>query len=204
MSHTYRKPSQPRSIATEQRFLDALNELLAGKTLNQISIDEIAHHAMLTHSAFLKRFGTKKQALFVLWERYGQRALIVKQRLMDDLPNCSDVLDACYMVSAAIEALQRDDFSANRAMYDDFEEEMRIHPITKMVFIACVDLVLNIRIRFMEPAAKRDARDFAAAQLLITLNFNYVMRAMPGFSAESDERHRLIARLVAETLKPVQ
>lgn len=74
----YTKPSQARAIVSEQRFLDALNDLLVDASLNQISIDEIANRAQQTHGAFVNRFGSKKQALFVLWERYGQRALVVK------------------------------------------------------------------------------------------------------------------------------
>lgn len=106
------------------------------------------------------------------------------------------------MVSLAIEDLQRSDFSANRAMYDDFEEEMRIHPITKMIFMACVNVVFSIRKRFRDPSSHQlESRDFAAAQLMITLNFNYVMNAMPGLPANPERRHRLIARLVVESLR---
>jgi AcrR family transcriptional regulator len=197
----YIKPQQARAVATEQRLLDALDALLQKKSLSRLTIDEIAEHAHLTRGAFLKRFGTKKQALMMLWERYGQRGLIVSRRLHDDLPNCSDALEACSMVSAAIEELQRGDFSANRAMFDDFEEEMRIHPITKMVFMECVNLVSSIRNQFIDKAAHRDSRDFAAAQLLVTLNYNYVMKAMPAFFTDPEQRHCLIARLVVETLK---
>ena len=57
----YKKPLQPRAIATEKRFLDALNDLLKEKSLGQLSIDEIADHAQLTRGAFLKRFVQKSK-----------------------------------------------------------------------------------------------------------------------------------------------
>jgi AcrR family transcriptional regulator len=197
----YSKPLQHRAIATEQRLLDSLDLLLREKSLSRLSIDEIADHAHLSRGAFLKRFGTKKQALMTLWERYGERSLVVKKRLMDNLVLHSNALDACCMVSTAIEDLQRGDFSANRAMFDDFEEELQIHSITKMVFMECVDLVFNIRKKYIDSTTQRNSCDFAAAQLLITLNYNYVMKAMPGFPADPDARHRLIGRLAVEILR---
>ena len=59
---TYKKPLQSRAILTEQRFLDALHELLQEKSLGQLTVDDIAEKAQLTRGAFLKRFGTKNAA----------------------------------------------------------------------------------------------------------------------------------------------
>ena len=66
----YKKPKQTRAVITEQKFLDALSSLLSEKSLNKLTIEEIAERANLHRGAFLKRFGSKRQALFVLFERY--------------------------------------------------------------------------------------------------------------------------------------
>ena len=89
------------------------------------------------------------------------------------------------------------DFSANRAMFQYFEEELQANPITKMVFMECVDLMVRIRKKFLHIDSERDTCDFSAAQLLITLNYNYVLRAMPGFPADHTQRHKLIGQLTS-------
>ncbi|MGV0960246.1 MAG: TetR/AcrR family transcriptional regulator [Limnohabitans sp.] len=197
----YKKPLQARSIASEERFLDVLDLLLKEKSFGQLTIDEIAEHAFLTRGAFLKRFGSKKQALFVLWARYCERSIALKNRLIDNLGNYASALDACTDISKEIEAIQIIDFSANRAMHEDFHETLQVNAVTKRIFLEGVDLVHRVRQRFMHAGANRDGRDYAAAQLFISLNFNYVLNAMPGLPADPDQRHRLIGRLVVEAMK---
>lgn len=197
----YKKPLQPRAIASEERFLDALDHLLKEKSLGQLTIDEIAEKAFLTRGAFLRRFGTKKQALFVLWDRYCDGCIAVKERLANNLDLYANALDACADISREIAALHTLGFSANRAMHEDFLEELMINPATKNIFMAGVDLLHRVRTRFLHEDSPRDSRDFAATQVIITLNYNYVLQAAPGLPADPVQRHRLIARLVVEALK---
>lgn len=197
----YKKPLQARSIASEERFLDVLDILLKEKSYGQLTIDEIAERAFLTRGAFLKRFGSKKQALFVLWARYGERSMVVKNRLVENLSGYATALDACTDISREIEALQINDFSANRAMHEDFQEDLQINDVTKQIFLNCVDLLHRVRQRFIDDNATKDAKDFAAAQLVISLNYNYVLGAMPGLPADPERRHPLIGRLVVEAMK---
>lgn len=197
----YKKPVQPRARASEDRFLDALDELLKEKSLGQLTIDEVAERAHLTRGAFLRRFGSKKQALFVLWDRYCDRCIAVQERLVGNLGTYASALDACAAISREIEGLHTYGFSANRAMNEEFMEELSIHASTKKIFLAGVDLIHRVRTRFLHEGAPLDGRDFAATQVIITLNYNYVLKAAPGLPEKPAQRHRLIARLVVEAMR---
>lgn len=197
----YQKPLQTRAIATETRFLDALNELLKEKSLGQLSVDQIADHARLTRSAFFKRFGSKKQALFFLWERYSERSRSVKKQLSNKLGTYANAVEACIDISKEIEAFQKENFSANRAMHEDFQEDLKINPLTKQIFLEGVDLMHQVRLRFINPGATKDEKDFAAAQLMITINYNHVLNAMPGLPPDPEQRHQLIGRVIVEVMK---
>lgn len=60
----YSPPRQSRAVQTEQRFLQAFEELLLEKSFNRTTIQEIAERASLDKGAFLKRFGTKKKLCY--------------------------------------------------------------------------------------------------------------------------------------------
>jgi AcrR family transcriptional regulator len=197
----YKKPLQPRAIATEQKFLDALNFLLKEKSLGQLSIDEIADQAQLTRGAFLKRFGSKKQALFVLWALYCTRASEEMVAIAASLSGFASVEDACMHMSKRLEHIQTLEFSTNRAMHEDFQENLRIDPQTKKIFLDCVDLMRQVQKQFSLDTTGSDAGAFAAAQLLITINYNYVLKAMPALPINWQARHKLIGDVVALALK---
>ncbi len=201
MLHKYSKPLQSRAIATENKLLDALDTLLRDRSLGQLTIDAIAEHSHLTRGAFLKRFGSKKQALFVLWARYCDKCIAVETQLANSLDRYPTALEACADISREIEILHTEGFSANRAMNEDFLEDLMIDPATKKIFLAGVDLMHRVRTRFLRGGPTQDSRDFASAQVIITLNYNYVLRAAPGLPSDQVMRHRLIARLVVEAMK---
>ena len=198
---SYKKPLQPRAVVSEERLLEAMVELLNGKPLARITIEEIAQQAHLTKGAFLKRFGSKKQALLVLWERYIAESVVLKERLVAKASSFKTAVEACTFISQEIEAMQSRNFSINRAMHEEYSEDLLIHPGTQKIFMECVDLVQRVRQRFTMEATPKDERDFAAAQLLISLNYYSVLKAMPGLPADAVKRHHLIGRLVVETLK---
>lgn len=197
----YKKPLQARAMETEKRFLDALNILLKKRSLAQLSIDEIADSAGLARGAFLKRFGSKKQALLILWERYCDRALAESAKIRLELPTYENAMDACAYISRQIEMIQTVDFSANRAMHEDFQEQLIIHPQTKRIFLDCVDVMRLVQRQFLDEKSFSDLGAFAAAQLVVTINYNYVLKAMPGLTADPHHRHKLIGEVVAMTLK---
>jgi AcrR family transcriptional regulator len=123
----YTRPLQARAIETERRFLDALNMLLEKKCLSQLSIDAIAKTEGLDRGAFLKRFGSKKQALFILWERYRERAFSTAEMIKAELPTFTNAMKACVYISKHIERIQTTDFSVNRAMHEDFLKKLHVN-----------------------------------------------------------------------------
>ena len=199
MTDLYIAPRQARAFTTEQKFLDALDALLCEKSLGLLTVDEIAQKAQLTRSAFLKRFGSKKQALLILYQRYCRKVIASMREIANELPDCIDAMDACYRVSQRAELLQRTDFSANRAMHELFMEELTVAPLTKDIFRECVTLMQKIQTRFLPQGSR--VGTYAAAQLIFTINYNHVLKAMPGLPREGTTRHRMIATLVCESLK---
>jgi AcrR family transcriptional regulator len=199
--NSYKKPLQPRALETERRFLDALNTLLKSKSLAQLSIDEIAETAGLERGAFLKRFGSKKQALLILWGQYSDRACATADMCEKQLPTFNNAVDACMYISKQIERVQTADFSSNRAMHEDFLERLTVNSVTKKIFMACVNLMRQVQLQFLDSKSSTDQGAFAAAQLIITINYNYVLKAMPGLPVNDEDRHRLIGEIVASSLK---
>lgn len=200
MPDAYKKPLQLRAIATERRFLDALHELLQHKSLGQLTIDEIAEHAGLTRSAFLKRFGTKKQALLVMYERYCEKVFALMAQVEQDLPQYDSAQEACSQMSIHTERLQAEEFPVNRAMHELYQEDLVVDPRTKAMFLRGVELMRKIQQRWMQDMPTSDAGAYAAAQLLLTIDYNYVLKAMPGLPADAQLRHRLIGNITAQAL----
>lgn len=197
----YQKPKQSRSIETEQRFLDAFNRLLVSKSYGKLTIDDIADHAGLHRGAFLKRFGSKKQALMILWGQYCCQCSIAMQEMTQSLPDCTTSFeDTCIEISRRLEELQLRHFSANRAINEHFMEDLEVAEPTKEAFRESVEMMRCVQRRFLKGAHFSDAGAFAAAQLLLTINYNYVIRAMPALPMDAKIRHRLIGKVVLNAL----
>lgn len=201
MTVTYTPPRQERAKSTEQKFLDALQVLLYEKSLGLLTIDEIADKAGLTRSAFLKRFGSKKQALLILYERYCEKVLASLSEISNTLHHCEDAVAACRCISIRAEQLQTADFSANRAMHELYMEQLQTDPNTKELFREILKLMKKIQIAHLPPGTSTDMGAYSAAQLIFTINYNYVLRAMPALPSDYEKRHQLIATLVADALK---
>ena len=76
-----RKPKQARSRATYERLLDGAQEVLAKKSFEAASIQEIAAAADLTIGAFYARFSSKEALLLGLAQRYDELIEQLLQRL---------------------------------------------------------------------------------------------------------------------------
>lgn len=200
MSVPYQNPVQSRAKLTEQRFLDALDGLLKEKSLGLLTVDEIAVCAGLTRSSFLKRFGSKKQALYVLYERYCQRASAEMNDIKLRFSQFTNLQEACKYMSERLEDLQRMEFSSNRAMHEDFQENLKINPSTKKIFLECVELMNAAYTQFSDGKVAPKEKVFSAAQLLVTINYNYVLCAMPGLPSQPHDRHTLIGEIMASVL----
>ncbi len=198
MSASYKTPVQPRALATEQKFLDTVNLLMQDKSLGLLTIDEIAAKAGLTRSAFLKRFGTKNQALLVLYGRYCTEVEAAMAAVSDDIDSFADAHEACFRVSVLAQELQTAHFSAIRAMHELFMENLNVHHQTHAIFLQCSDLMRQIQKVHVPTGTDMGAH--AAAQLVFTITGNHVLKAMPGLPREEKDRHTLTAALVSRAL----
>lgn len=197
----YSPPRQSRAVQTEQRFLQVFEELLLEKSFNRTTIQEIAERASLDKGAFLKRFGTKKQALLLLFEAYCQRVYVMLADLKTELPAFSNPQDFCLEVSARYEEVLQKNLASNRAMNELYMEDLKVDPLTKGIFMAGVDLFVSAQAHFSDIRHGTKAGAFAAAQLVLTINYNYALKAMPALPEDANKRQFLIARSMVEALK---
>ena len=197
----YSPPQQTRAQATETRFLDAVEALLVTKSITRLTIDEIADHAQLSRGAFLKRFGSKKQALVLLFRRHCDDCNDVMANIVKGLDSeGQSVLDVCTHASESFERLLIKHFSANRAMYELYLEELEVHEWTKEIFLNAVSMMREIQKKHFSGSASSDVGAFAAAQLMVTINYNFVMKAMPGMPLDRQVRQQLIGKIMADAL----
>ena len=198
----YKKPKQARSIATEERLLSSLSELLHSNSFNKLSIDQIAKNANLERGAFLKRFGSKKQALLILWQRFCDECIEASQDFVRNLPdNPASFQDACIEMSTTLENLQLKHFPANRAINEHFMEELQVAEPTKITFMQSVEMMRFVQKKYLQETSTSDIGAFAAAQILQTINYNYAIKAMPALPQNPKIRHHLIGVLIANSLK---
>lgn len=197
----YSKPQQKRAIETEEKFLSALDQCLVLKSFNETTVDEIAEIAGLTRSAFMKRFGSKKGALLVLHSRYCERTNFEIRRFHELKGSWSSALLVCKESSIILERLQRESFACNRAMHEVFMESLKTDEQTKEIFLAAVNLMREVQQHFFPENSQSDTGALAATQLLVTINYNYVLKAMPALPREADQRHSLIAECMVSALR---
>ena len=190
----YAEPKQSRSKATEDAFLTALDKLLVQTSFKNLSIEDIANEAGISKGAFLRRFGSKRQALYVLYERYCEKTTLVMDRIVSELPRKEQAIDSLLDMSQSLERLIKEDYSSNRAMREDFQENLEVHPSTRRIFLECVEMMRKTQQRFFGDAT--DTGAYAAAQILITNTFEYVFNAMPGLPRAYEQRHKLMAEIV--------
>ena len=134
----YRQPTQDRALQTERNLLAALDDLLREQSFEETSITEIAKRAGSTKSAFLKRFGTKEQSVFVLFSHYAAEASELMTAFVQDLDVNAPLEDIFFDMSSRFDQLLNKHFSANRAMNEYFKRELESHDLTKKIFGECV------------------------------------------------------------------
>lgn len=197
----YSRPVQSRALSTEGRFLESLQQLLLEKPLSQLTIDEVAGFAGLSRGAFLKRFGSKRRALFVLYARCGEGAAQGLQTIRADLARYTDLDDFCCALAASIEHWQWTNMPVIRAVMEDFLGQSRVTFQTKKLFVELFKVMREAQ-RYLHRGETLPADSaMAATQTLITISVNYALNAMPALPADAHARNRLIGKTVAETLR---
>lgn len=170
------------------------------QSFQAITVDQIATRAGLHRSAFMKRFGSKKEALFALHGRFCHLVFDEIASLGASIQDWKTLEEACFQTSTRLEQLQITHFAANRAMNELFMENLKVDPLTKEIWLATVTLMQTFRRHhgLDQPDAVIGA--FAATQMLTSLNYNYVLLAMPGLPRDAQVRHQLIARCMVTAL----
>lgn len=200
-SYPHSKPIQARAKRTERRFLKAFDELLRIHGFSATTIDSVAKLSGQTRSAFLKRFGSKQGALEALFAKYCEAASATMRDVVLELEDASKLHTTLVSTSQRYEALLQTHKSSNRAMHEHFLKDLEVHELTKGIFRECVEMMKHIQKKFLDEGTHTDKGAWAAAQTLVTINYNYVLEAMPAFPIDYSERHHLIAELIETALR---
>lgn len=197
---TYSPPTQARSKNTERKFLAAFDELMRVNGYTNTSIDDVAERAGLTRAAFLKRFGSKEQAVLVLFSKYCEQIYSLIGSLHKQLPEYPSLHFTLREMSQQFEAVLQMHMSSNRAMHEHFQQRLEAHALTKGIFKQCVELMKAVQLRFLPDGQYTDAGAWYATQLLVTIDYNYLLRAMPALPEDHGLRHDLIAEVLETVL----
>ncbi|MFC3051612.1 helix-turn-helix domain-containing protein [Kordiimonas pumila] len=81
-------PAQDRSERTFFRFLDAAEQLLAGRHWHEVSVQEIVRRAKASVGSFYNRFSDKTALLHCLDDRLGLECEVTIHHLMTELEAC--------------------------------------------------------------------------------------------------------------------
>lgn len=80
-------------------------------------------------------------------------------------------------------------------------EDLKIAEPTKLAFLHSVKLMKCVQKKFLKTTGNSEAGAFAAAQISLTTNYNYVIKAMPALPKDTQLRHRLIGSFIASALR---
>lgn len=197
----YSAPTQSRSRTTELKFLAALDDLLRENGYSNTTIHDLAGKAGLTKAAFLKRFGSKEQAVIVLFSKYCDQVSGLMRSLLNQLTDFPTLHFTLREISQQFEAVLQIHMSSNRAMHEHFQQHLEVHDLTKEIFKQCVELMKAVQAQFLEEESYTDAGAWYATQLLVTIDYNYLLRAMPALPEDHSKRHNLVAELLELALK---
>jgi len=197
----YRSPTQLRAKRTEDAFLSAFRQLLSDQGFAKTSIDDIALLSGQTRSAFLSRFGTKKATLFILFDEYCAEVSALMSDISEQIQHLPSAMACAHLMSISLEARLTEHFASNRAMHELYLEDLRTDERTQRIFRQLVGLMRKTQATHLPKGTYTDTGAYSAAQLLVTINFNYALKAMPAFAREPEQRHALIVEAIAVALK---
>ena len=195
----YTPPATPEEAEDEARLLAALDDLLKSKAFNALTVPDIAKAAGSDKTTFIRRFGSKRNSLNVLFERFYND-------VQEELINIRSMVDShslrklCFEMSSRYERLVKIHFSANRAMHELFLEQLETTDETKEIFVSTIELIEAVRFK-TQPDIGSIAGSYAATQMLVNINYNYAMAAMPGLPADDEVRHTLISDFMIRALQ---
>lgn len=197
----YQAPKQTRARETQKRILEAFGALLLSHSYHDTTVNMIAEAASVSHGAFMSRFGSKRAALSQLFELFCKDVYQSLNRLRTDSASPKINLDG-FAVSASrqYEQLVMEHWGANRAMHELFLKEGAIDEQTKGIFKETVQVFHPIFSQLAERKISLEGT-FSAVQFMVTLNYNYVLGAMPGLPPNPDDRHQLISKTMLAAIE---
>lgn len=182
-------------------MLDAFDYLLSSVGYKQARLELLADISGTTKSAFLSRFGSKKNALLILFERYCSDASQKMSEIYHKIPDFKSAQHALYEFSVILEELQTQHLGSNRGMHEIFVETHKVDERTQEIFLQLVDLMKSVQSHHLKGYPCTNIGAFSASQMLVTINYNYVLEAMPALPHEPSIRHDMIAKMLTEPLK---
>jgi AcrR family transcriptional regulator len=192
----YKTPKQSRAKTTETNMLDALSRLLRERSLHDVTVHQICEASGASNGAFMTRFGSKRAALGKLFQRFCDDVLQTLSAVSsENLSNHEQLQQFLEQLSTAYEALVCEHWGANRAMHEVFLKEGIIDDQTKNIFRETVTHLHPIICNVLG-ANWTTAHTFSSVQLLVTINYNFALGAMPGLPADAPRRHRMISGLL--------
>ncbi len=86
-------------------------------------------------------------------------------------------------------------------MQELFFEELKVDERTQKIFLELVDLMRLVQKHHLTGVAYTDTGAFSGSQVLVSVNFNYILRAMPALPRDHETRHQMISRMVVAALQ---
>jgi|GEM_PF-1615576 len=195
----YTPPATPEEAEDEARFLAVLEALLKSTAFNALTVPDIAKAAGSDKTTFIRRFGSKRNALDILFERFCDEVR-TELAAIHSMSDTHSLQKLCFEMSSRYARLVKAHFSANRAMYELFLEKLDTTDKTKEIFLSTIELLEAVRAK-KQPEKGSAAGSYAAAQMLVNTNYNYAMAAMPGLPADDEVRHTLISDFMIRALQ---
>lgn len=199
----YRSPKQRRAAASEEKFLNALNDLLLHDSFHNVTVQMVVEKAGLSHGSFMGRFGSKRVAIERLFTRFCDDVRLALLGLREIAPVTeadASIIGVFVEASVRYEALVRKHWGVNRAMHELFLLDGKVDEQTKSIFKDTVAIFQEI-FSALGMGTYSLPSLFAATQIMVTYNYNYVLGAMPASPENADTRHKQIADIMLICLK---
>lgn len=169
-------------------FISLLNQ----QSYTSVSFRELAAECDCSVGAVQYHFGTKKEALYDIWEYYCDECL---QQLKDlantrELANMDEVYGYLQILSKKISKLQLDHMGLNQAMNQQFVEHNNVHRTTLQI-MQQLSLHIRQKVQIVEKRVSQEQCD-ACAQILVTMNLNRSLGGCPLLPSDDERFHKII------------
>lgn len=192
------QPRQARSRATMERILVAVEELLAEKPFDQITIAEISTRAASAPTAIYARFSDKTALLLAVHERFRQRNL---DRIFESLSERAELSPREFLAFAAGELVRvyRDNHRLLRSVL--LADNATMYARARDLGCALFSVIVK---RVSPPPERERDLDFAVRTALALLQQRLLFgsQAPTRFDYDDDELITRITRLLVDACGP--